>query len=334
MPNVCKPQRLGFTQKCSDTLPLCFLLLDRSLQVSVFSGLCRSGAYYHVSLGHATAMATVTFFGAEELKNGWRALIEADTKNSHSLVAEGWEEVWSLDDMASLPFPWGAEFAQQSELLGQARVNSEGSVALGRGQSEGHASPLQYCLLQFHSPVITPPSSVVLGSRLDSMASGAGSGSTHADSSDYLAGAGEANCRIAFYGRLVGGAVDDGSKRRTPSDADGGLGFGTEAGQLKLFNEKVKTGCVFRVGGGSGTAERGVGEGSTLEVYGKDLFKKETNMSPFVGMLVQTEVRSMSCSCAPHCGTTAHSTAQLGVRIGGVLASEVCSGCSTTFLPP
>lgn len=261
-------------------------------------------------------MATVTFFGAEELKNGWRALIEADTKSNHSPVAEGWEEPWSLDDMANLPFPWGAEFAQQSELLGQARVDPEGSVALGHGQSESHASPLQYCLLQFHSPVITPPSSVVLGSRLDSMASSVGSGTTHADSGDYLAGSSEGNCRIAFNGRLVGGAIDDGSKRTTPSDADGGLGFGTEAGQLKLFNEKVKTGSVFRVGGGNGTVERGVGEGSTLEVYGKDLFKKETNMSPFVGMLVQTEVGNMTCSCASHCGSTAHATARLRGRIG------------------
>lgn len=256
------------------------------LQVSVFSGQCRSGAYYHVSLGHTTAMATVTFFGAKELKKGWRALIAADTGSNQSLANEGWEEeeAWSLDDMANLPFPWGAEFAQQPDLLGQGGPAPQDSMDHDRGQSQDEANPLQYCLLQFHTPVITPPSSVILGSRLDTMASDAGSAVSVTDSSDYMGSSGEGKCRIAFHGRLVGGTIDDGKR------ADSELGFGTEAGKLKLFNEKVKTGVVFRVGGGSGSRERNTSKASALEVFGKDLFKKETNMSPFIGMLLHTEV--------------------------------------------
>lgn len=231
-------------------------------------------------------MATATFFGAKELKKGWRALINADVGH-HATGDTGWEEeAWSLDDMANLPFPWGAEFAQQQELLGW--ISPEGSIHMSPEQFHDETSPLQYCLLSFHTPVMAPPSSVVLGSRLDTTVSDAGNATCAAASGGDVGCAGEGHCRIAFHGRLVSGIIDD-DKYKPPGGASAGLVFGREAGQLKLFNEKLKTGVVFRVGEDSGRVE-GKSQGKAVEVFGKDLFKKETNMMPFVGMLLHTEV--------------------------------------------
>lgn len=238
-------------------------------------------------------MATATFFGANELEDG-RCALAYDARSELASAKSGrGDEGFSLDDMASLPFPWDAEFVQQQELLGQIEPTTEDATARNADHAQNKSSPLQYCLLSFHTPVIIPPTSVVLGSRLDTTGTDASNIKKTVDGGEFRGwGAGEGHCRIAFHGRLVAGAIDDG-KTKTPGGEEGaGLGFGTQAGQLKLFSEKLKTGVVFRVGGGSGIAEP-TGRGTSLEVFGKDLFKKETNMAPFVGMILHTEVRGV-----------------------------------------
>lgn len=255
-------------------LPASALHFVRTPQVPAFSGRCRSGAYCHVSLGHTTAMATATFFGASELINQRRTLFGGTHEKREA-------EELSLDDMVSLPFPWKAEFVQQEHLLGGAQLAGEDS-----SNTQQHCAhdetPVQYCLLAFHTPVISPPNSVVLGSRLDTT----GAGPTNVDSERLeLAGTVDGNCRIAFHGRLVAETVDE--KKENPGGAGVELRFGTGVGQLKLFTEKLKMGVVFRVG--AGNTSRGH-TGDMVDVFGKDLFKKETNMSPFVGMLLFTEV--------------------------------------------
>lgn len=231
-------------------------------------------------------MATATFFGVSELKNDWRVLFR------DAALKDRLETGLSLDEMASLPFPWEAEFVQQKRLLGSAQL--AGSDATTEDQQYGHdEGSLQYCHLAFHAPVITPPKSVVLGSRLD--AAGSASATHCGDGGFTVSEASDDNCRIAFHGRLVEARVGDNGK--APGEAEGTLDFGTEAGQIKLFTEKLKTGVVFRVG----AAGKMTGQtGETVDVFGKDLFKKETNMSPFVGMILLTEVWSSTmCRMTP-----------------------------------
>lgn len=258
-------------------------------------------------------MATATFFGASELRNSPSALfggVAGDKKAAAAALADAkGGEGLSLDDVAALPFPWGAAFVQQDRLLGRAADGvsmADGGDDRGCDASSSSSSPgvrgdgrgfLQYCHLAFHTPVITPPSSIVLGSRLDNPSIPAGTATAAAYCGEGHAGKGLAeapeHCRIAFHGRLVllaAGDAVDGARKAPAGDAGGALEFGAQPGQLKLFTEKCKTGVVFRAGADDG---RGHAGGRRVEVFGKDLFKKETNMSPFVGMLLLTEVRQM-----------------------------------------
>lgn len=236
-------------------------------------------------------MATTTFFGSEELKHRWRALLGNITSEDFSRDKHNFVDLLTLDEIASLPFPWEAEFVQQQELLTQLPSHSQGLIDHIAENSHSQASPTQYCLLSFHVPVITPPSSIVLGSRLDR--TGLEDHTTKNRDSRTLGslGGGEGSNRIAFHGRLVADAIDHGKSTAQEGGACARFGLGIGTCQLKLFNEKVKQGVVFRVGAADNGIHRA---GTTIEVFGKDLFKKETNMSPFIGMLVHTQVRAGS----------------------------------------
>lgn len=227
-------------------------------------------------------MATATFFGAHELRNGPLAPLKDDAngRKTTAVVADNVPPgKLSLDDVASLPFPREAAFMQQAHLVDRVSSDTDDDKSEGSG---GGLGALQYCHLAFHTQVIAPPSSVVLGSRLDSTSSKAPPAYSHDGASRALATL--EHCRIAFHGRLVLQVSDvDGGARTGPGDVATSLEFGTQAGQLRLFTEKIKTGVVFRVGADGQAGER-------VEVFGKDLFKKETNISPFVGMILLTEV--------------------------------------------
>lgn len=231
-------------------------------------------------------MATATFFGANELKNRSRALFEGDPNGNKTTAPEDCAQQGqlSLDDVASLPFPWEAAFMQQAHLVDHAiSVTNDDDTQICGGSGDGLGA-LQYCHFAFHTPVIAPPSSVVLGSRLDSTSSPKKAPVAYSHDETTRGLATLEHCRIAFHGRLVLQVSDaDGGARKAPSDAATNLEFGAQIGQLKLFTEKLKTGVVFRVGADGQAGEK-------VEVFGKDLFKKETNMSPFVGMVLLTEV--------------------------------------------
>lgn len=233
-------------------------------------------------------MATATFFGANELKNGPLGLPEDSTNGNNKTAAAALKDKsakgqLTLDDFASLPFPWESTFVQQAQLVDRASSVADDDDSSGNG-----LGALQYCHFAFHTPVIAPPSSVVLGSRLDSTTNPANKAPAaySYDGADRGVVALD-HCRIAFHGRLVLQASDvDGGTRKGPGDEATNLKFGAQPGQLKIYTEKLKTGVVFRVGA-DGRA------GEMVEVFGKDLFKKETNMSPFVGMVLLTEVREI-----------------------------------------
>jgi len=110
---------------------------------------------------------------------------------------------------------------------------------------------LHWARLEFLTPVYCPMDSLVIGSRLDS--------EVNANT-----------CRLAFSGRLV---------ERYDAKSDNG--------RLKSYTKKEKVGNVSRLGDPYKRSDDG--RIVRYEVFGTDLFKKETNMTQFVGLLIETD---------------------------------------------
>lgn len=225
-------------------------------KVSYYQGKLTGGSKFHISVGHATVMATVTFWGAKELQTrlnqqddtaATEEQQDANVQDSSSSNKKktnpslrGHSSLGGEADMAGLPrlsFDFDEDFQQQDSLL------------------ESAEEPLlHWALLEFHTPVFCPLDSLVIGSRLDAVDSASAS-----------------SCRLAFSGRLVVKLNDP------PRDAT----------RLRLYTPKEKRGVISRLG----DPHRRDDDEKVVryEVFGSDLFKKETNMKPFVGMKLVTE---------------------------------------------
>ena len=143
---------------------------------------CLSGGTFHVTVGHTTTMATVTFFGAAELKN------EIDR-------AGRTESPWFLDRIPKREFDWDREYEYQSEMIGSSRRSEDMDESSFdrkdvRGVVGGDVGvmgrePLQWALLRFDKPTQCRLDSIVIGSRLD------------------LKDEDMKTCRLAFFGCLT-----------------------------------------------------------------------------------------------------------------------------------
>ena len=220
-------------------------------KVSYFPGTLHGGSKFHISVGHATVMATVTFWGARELleidpAEGMQDTTQDDDRtksNKKNPSLRGHSSLGGEADMAGLPrlaFDFKQDFIQQDHLL-ESLDGKNGSF-------------LHWALLEFHTPVFCPLDSLIIGSRLDAVDSGSSS-----------------SCRLAFSGRLVVKLAD-------PS---------RDATRLRLYTPKERRGVISRLG----DPYRREDDQKVVryEVFGSDLFKKETNMKPFVGMKLITE---------------------------------------------
>ena len=243
-------------------------------KVRYFRGGLGGGSKFHVSVGHATVMATVTFWGAHELRDRLRRLKKDEEPTANGGDEDGLssavnvmsvaddqvksaKEKGAIDsvhgssslggdaDIAGLPrldFSYDEDFVHQDGYLEQLED--------GRGD-DNEALPLHWALLHFHTPVYCPLDSLVIGSRLDT---------------DINVN----TCRLAFAGRLV--------ERYDPKkDAD----------RIRVYTKKERSGVVCRLG----DPHRRDDDGKVIryEVFGADLFKKETNMTTFVGMMLETD---------------------------------------------
>lgn len=216
-------------------------------------------------------MATATFFGAKELREAASSQGHADIQGTAS--EGGTMGEWPLPcERIFSTFPREMEFLQQEELVGRIEPSNK-------------PSPYQYCHLSFHTAVVMPANSAVLGSRLDTAPSSRITKPVHGEGALRMSEAGDGRCRIAFQGRLIPAGVS--GSGNTLDSARKNDDFGAGAGQIKMYKDKVKTAVVFRLGAGSKSAHQA---GGTIEVIGKDLFKKETDMMPFMGMIITTEV--------------------------------------------
>lgn len=222
-----------------------------------------SGAKFHVTVGHTTVMATVTFFGVKEIAQqlkksvdsnvGPRTVDEKEPPSSHSSSNEDKNVAKELvtsslggnADIAGLPsltFNFDEDFLQQDGYTEKLDVEDHG------GQDED--MPLHWAIIDFQTPVYCPLNSLVIGSRLDT---------------DIQAN----TCRLAFSGRLV-------QKFDTTSEMD----------KIKFYSKKERSGSICRLGdpykrGDDGKIVR-------YEVFGSELFKKETNMTQFIGLHLET----------------------------------------------
>lgn len=146
-------------------------------KVPYFHGKLSSGSKFHISCGHTTVMATVTFWGAAELLIQREYMNDASrelkwTKNKDQEIV-GNMALGGDADMAGLPhltFDFTKDFLHQDHVL------------------EDEKGMLQWAMLDFQVPVYCPLESLVIGSRFDTVDNANG------DSS---------NCRLAFSGRLI-----------------------------------------------------------------------------------------------------------------------------------
>lgn len=111
--------------------------------------------------------------------------------------------------------------------------------------------PLHWAIIDFQTPVYCPVNSLIIGSRLDT---------------DIQAN----TCRLAFSGRLM-------SK----------FDVGKEMHKIRFYTRKERAGSVDRLG--EPYKRNDDGKIVRYEVYGCDLFRKETNMNDFIGLHLETE---------------------------------------------
>ncbi|CAL8462357.1 g1890 [Coccomyxa elongata] len=137
-------------------------------KVRFFSGTLPSKGRVHVSLGHCTLMAEVTYFGTPDGSGHEPAA-------ALRLVLDRIGQLALNENVGE--FDYSTDYAYQHELHGL-----EGRPSASGRQCQ-HYGP-QWALLKFSQPVTAPKDALVIGSRFDTDVS-------------------KAACRLAFYGRLV-----------------------------------------------------------------------------------------------------------------------------------
>jgi selenocysteine-specific elongation factor len=265
-------------------------------RVRAFRGEVLTGQRVHVSVGHVTVMARATFFGAREL---WRRLKQQQGQEGGGEQEAGGGSL----GVPAVGFDWAEEFEYQGGLMGreaealaawgEGEEGREGAAGVagragadgegkGGGFGKGPRFLPQFVLLEFESPVLCPLRSLVIGSRLDGEfgAVGGGGGRREAAGAGACGGGGGGGgggkpCRLAFYGTLLASLRGEDLRR------------------VRIYKRKQREGTVHRLGEAvASVAADAAGDGAGVvrykEATGQGLFKKETDLRPFVGMRVET----------------------------------------------
>mmetsp|Transcript_20110 Transcript_20110/g.55989 ORF Transcript_20110/g.55989 Transcript_20110/m.55989 type:complete len:575 (-) Transcript_20110:259-1983(-) len=186
-------------------------------KIRFYSGQVLSKAKFHVSVGHATVMATPIFFG----------LPDGEGVAQDAALAMMMENLSSMASRNPTPMHFDAahEYVYQEELYGLEGRPLGASPSLKQTQGDGvEAYSLsepdcpchygrQWAYLQFEHPVTAPKDSLVIAAKFD--------GDVHGEM-----------CRLAFYGRIL--CIVDPSK---PQDLQ----------QMKVFKLKEKKGSIERI---------------------------------------------------------------------------------------
>ncbi len=224
-------------------------------KVRFFKGQLNSGAKFHITVGHQTVMATVTFWGAREIAKQVEKQQESQQGSSNgNAPILGKSSLGGTADLAGLPrlkFDWNQDFLHQDNYLETIPASDDALPSEVEPSNGDSQPPLHWARLEFLTPVYCPMDSLVIGSRLD----------TEVNSNA---------CRLAFSGRLV---------ERYDERQDNG--------RLKSYTKKEKVGRCCRLGDPYRRSDDN--KLVRYEIFGTDLFKKETNMSQFVGLLIETD---------------------------------------------
>ena len=220
-------------------------------KVPYYSGKLPCGGKFHISVGHSTVMANVTFWGARELAN--RKF--DDEKLSKIDVASSLSGGAQSANFPCLSYDFADAYLHQDELLESLDSREPNTVVSETAKATTGESLLHWALLDFQVPVFCLVNSLAIGSRLDTVDNASGSVSS---------------CRLAFSGRLI---------QKIDAEAD--------AHRIRLYTPKEKRGVITRLG----DVYKRSDDGAVVryEVFGSDLFKKETNMKLFIGMKLETE---------------------------------------------
>jgi selenocysteine-specific elongation factor len=216
-------------------------------------------------------MATVKFFGAQEILSNFSVQQQRTTS---SFTAFNFDQDYLYQD----------RLIETSHILKkQTNSNSNenknqieklfSTVKLDENHDHGNIwdeSPLfNWAIVHFQTPVFCPLHSLMIGSRLDTDAANitnTSADSTTSTNQNHVNG----TCRLAFHGRII--------QKFDPK---------IDSARLKIYKWKEKKGTIQRLGD---AYKRDKDEKIVrYEVFGSDLFKKETKMSQFVGMKLLTE---------------------------------------------
>eukprot|EP00191_Tetraselmis_sp_GSL018_P019912 CAMPEP_0177580092 /NCGR_PEP_ID=MMETSP0419_2-20121207/1355_1 /TAXON_ID=582737 /ORGANISM="Tetraselmis sp., Strain GSL018" /LENGTH=575 /DNA_ID=CAMNT_0019068895 /DNA_START=52 /DNA_END=1783 /DNA_ORIENTATION=+ len=218
-------------------------------KIRFYAGVVSSGTKFNVTIGHTAALAEVTFFG---LPPGKSSAVHSP-EEAMALAAQNLMALTTKDSRPP-PFDFEAEYLYQEELYGlEGRPRSaEGPAAVPSDSNESdaasHHGP-QWALLKFDRAVTVPQDSLLIGARFDM------------DNSS-------AACRLALYGRLLAVVI---CPNDTPSENTQGA---KELKALRVYKPKQKVGSIERV------------NASRTGALCKNLLKKETDISPFLGLKV------------------------------------------------
>ena len=204
---------------------------------------------FHISVGHSTVMATTTFFGFDELQQ----IDQSNTSDNEHTNNNNDDKVSSSlggnAELAGLP---KLTFDYDQDFLQQDEYYTQSN---DEKETNGKSSTSNNSLyMPLHWAVLEFHTPVYCPK--DSLIIGS---RLDTDVTSH-------SCRLAFSGRLIDKCSD-----RT---------------LIKWYTKKERVGNVCRLG--EPYQRNDDGAVVRYEVYGTDLFKKETNMTQFIGMQLET----------------------------------------------
>ena len=258
-------------------------------QIRAFRGRVKSGDRIHVSVGHGTVMATLTFFGAKEVVRGRekdrKGRQPREGRDGEGVSGDGLEALpWAPPDF---PFCWEEDYLYQAEMAGAVEDEEEGEKEAGFEVSkEGKRRRRreyqeQYALFKFETPVLCPLPCLVIGSRLDvdighrqhAEPPDRQQKPTHAQGAreGRLSPAWKGGCRLAFCGTLLEALSEEDLPR------------------VRIYKPKMREGSIYRLGEALPALPKDPPSlARHREVTAQGFFKKETSLRPFLGMEVET----------------------------------------------
>jgi len=229
-------------------------------KIVYFKGSLGSGAKFHISVGHTTVMGTVTFWGAKEVHERLKSINEKGSEEQTDSKPDSSQKGGKSKTKNEGPELKSSSLGGNADIAGLPHLNfdieedfiqqDDYLEKIDLDDGTTVENPLHWAMIDFQTPVYCPVDSLIIGSRLDSDV--------------------QSNCRLAFAGRLV-------QKFDLQNDVT----------KLKLYTRKEKYGIICRLG--DPFKRNDDGKIVRYEVYGNDLFKKETSMVQFIGLHLETD---------------------------------------------